>query len=98
LAGERDWEREFWQMAGREPIEGNESEEFPHIGMLNPEEQAQYEEYINVLRRKEQMVFVEHQVTVNLLQSKTALNAIIGLTFFIATILSISWSIYCWVK
>lgn len=94
----RDWEEEFWRLAGSETQEEpGDLEGIPQLAVVDLNQFEAYSEYLELLKRREQLLLIEHQVQVNSLQSRTFLQAMSGFSLMIGVLLSVAWTIWYWV-
>ena len=93
MGSERNWDDEFFQMMGPDgPLKGSNSEESSYDDM------DEHEAYLMLLARREEMMYVQHQVTVNAFQAKTFMYGMTGMMIGTAILMSIAWSIWYWIK
>ena len=74
------------------PFEENNSEESSHNDI------DEHEAYLMLLARREEMIYVQHQVTVNALQAKTFVYGMAGIMVGAAIFMSIAWSVWYWIQ
>lgn len=94
---ERDWDKEFWSMAEFEgpSSDDNASEIYDFWQAMSQEDK---DTYTMLIKRREEMNYVQHQVLVNSFQSRTFFFAMFGFTLIMAMVLSVAWSIWYWVQ
>jgi hypothetical protein len=67
-------------------------------GIPNGDNLDEHEAYLMLLARREEMIYVQHQVTVNAFQAKTFMYGMTGMMIGAAIVMSIAWSIWYWIK
>ena len=91
---ERNWDEDFYRLFGGEvPLEKAGSE-----GPFTASEKDVEEYYMGLLQRREEMMYVQHEVMVNAFQSKTFLFGTTGLAVMCAMALSVAWSVWYWCR
>ena len=91
---DRNWDDEFFRLVGSDvPLEGADLENLAEASELDAEEA-----YMALLQRREEMIYVQHQVMVNAFQSKTFLFSATGLVLLAGVALACAWSIWYWCR
>ena len=88
---ERDWDDEFFRMTG---FNGS-FEDYSEDNFTDAEER---EMFLELVKRREQMLYVQHEVMVNAFQAKSFLCAITGIFLGMSTLMMLAWSVWYWVK